>query len=397
MRTLFVDCVGGASGDMLLGAMADLGATEAIMLAVGQLNLPGCYIRFESVKKNGFAACQALVEVPKQPQHRHIPEIITIIENSKLTPALKEQAGSIVMRLAEAEAEIHGQSVETVHLHELGGDDTLIDIVGFLAGLRSLQTDSVVVSPLPVGRGFVSSAHGPLPLPAPATLALLKGAPLRPMEWEGEFVTPTGALLLSSVATSFASCPQMVLERIGYGAGRKDFPFPNLLRLWLGEACTTKGLVAEQLLLLESNIDDCSPQLMGNALEQLLAGGALDVALVPQQMKKNRPGVLLSVLCRPDAEQTVLKLIFDETPTLGVKRTIVERLSLPRREETIQTQYGPIRVKIAEWNGTERASPEYDDCRRAAKDFEVPLARVFEACSGAIAQWRDKLPQAPAA
>jgi uncharacterized protein (TIGR00299 family) protein len=366
--------------------LVDAGAAEAaLQAAVGALHLPGCALSFERVMKGPLSATQANVTTPPQEAHRHASELLALIESADLAPALKAQAALILRRLAEVEAGIHGAPVESVHLHELGGDDTLIDIVGVLAGLADLRIDEVVVSPVPLARGWTKSAHGLLPLPAPATLALLKDVPVRPMDVESELVTPTGAALLTGVARRFGLFPPMTLRRIGCGAGRRNMPFPNVVRLWLGEAPDRAAaeFIAESLVLLETNIDDMNPQVYGYTLERLLEAGALDVTLAPVQMKKNRPGTLLSVLARPEQAEALTHLIFEETTSLGVRRQAVERVSVGRTLATVDTAYGPIRVKVARWPGGSRSMPEYEDCQQAALTHQVPLVQVMAAAQTA--------------
>jgi uncharacterized protein (TIGR00299 family) protein len=246
--------------------------------------------------------------------------------------------------------------------------------------LEALAVDSVWVSPLPLAHGWTRSAHGPLPLPAPATLALLQDVPVRYVDVEAELVTPTGAALLTSIASGYGSFPAMKLGRVGSGAGRRALPFPNIVRLWLGETEKSgEGLTVETLMVIETNIDDMNPQLYEYVIGRLLASGALDVTVTPVQMKKNRPGVLLTMLCRPEYGDGLMRILFEETTTLGARRNLVERVSLPRRIETVNTPFGPIRVKVAEWDGGTRLMPEYEDCRMAAEAHHVPLTEVMAA------------------
>ena len=379
MRVAYFDCVGGASGDMLLGALADAAnGYDAILTAVTVLNLPGCEVKFNRVTRGGISALQAIVQTSPQSGPRHVPELISVIEAADFSDSLKVRARQVLYRLAEVEAAIHNTPVESVHLHELGGDDTLVDIVGVLAGLEALAVDYVVVSPFPLGRGWVKSAHGPLPLPAPATLNLLKDAPVRYVDIEFELVTPTGAVLLTEIADDYGGFPAMTLHQVGSGAGGRDFLFPNILRLWLGESQTApEGLIVENLVVLETNIDDMNPQIYEHVMHQLFAAGALDVTLTPQQMKKNRPGVLLTTLSRAEQADDLLSILFLETTTLGVRRRDVERVSLPRTIEEVETRFGRIRVKRVEWGQHVQRTPEYEDCRRAAKAHGVPMAEVL--------------------
>jgi hypothetical protein len=304
--------------------------------------------------------------------------LLEIVRQSALPEIVREKTEAALRRIAEAEAGIHNQPLAQVHLHEVGGDDTLIDIAGAISGLDWLGVDLVAVSSLPLGRGFVRSAHGQLPLPAPATLALLTGVPVHFVEVESELVTPTGAAILTTVADRFGGFPPLTLQKVGVGAGRRELPFPNVIRLWLGETASLDGLTVEPLDIFETNIDDMNPQIYAHVMERLFAAGALDVTLTPQQMKKNRPAVLLSVLCRPNIDETIMRILFEETTTLGVRRHQVERICLPRTFETVETPYGPIHIKVARWRGIEHRMPEYEDCRKAAETYKVPLAEVMQ-------------------
>jgi uncharacterized protein (TIGR00299 family) protein len=380
MKIAYFDCIGGASGDMLLSALADVGVPhEVLQGVVTSLKLPGCDLHFERVMKGPLAATQVTVVTPQQEEHRHLSHLLDIVRQSDLPESVRAKTETALYRMAEVEAGIHNEPVEHVHLHEVGGDDTLIDIAGALVGLDWLGVGRVVVSPLPLGRGFTRSAHGQLPLPAPATLALLTGVPVRYVEVESELVTPTGAVILTTVADRFGGFPPLTLLKIGIGAGRRDLPFPNVIRLWLGETASVEGLTIEPLNILETNIDDMNPQIYAHVMERLFTAGALDVTLTPQQMKKNRPAVLLSVLCRPELDETLMHILFEETTTLGVRRQTVERICLPRSFDTIETPYGLIHIKVACWDGIEHRMPEYEDCRKAAEKYNVPLADVMQA------------------
>lgn len=388
MRIAYIDCVGGASGDMLLGALVDAGASEDVVRSIpAALHLPECAVSFERVMRGALSALQTNVMTPKHEAHRHVPELIDIIDRAEVNDRVKVRARAVIQRLAEAEARIHHSPIESVHLHEVGGDDALIDIVGVLAALDDLKIDRVVVSPVPLARGWTKSMHGALPLPAPATLALLEGVPIRYVdEVEKELVTPTGAVLLTSVAHEFGGFPSMRLGRVGMGSGQRELPFPNVVRVWLGESeAQPDGLIVETLTLLETNIDDLNPQVYEHVLNRLFAAGALDVTLTPLHMKKNRPATMLSVLCRTGDVDQLLSIILTETTTLGVRRSTIERVSLPRSIETVATRFGSIRVKVARWNDLVRAVPEYEDCRRAAEEYHAPLLEVMQA---AWTTWR---------
>ena len=367
---------------MLLGALVDAGASEEVVRSIpAALQLPDCAVNFERVMRGALSALQANVMTPQHEDQRRVPDLLAIIDRAAISDRVKQQARSVIQRLAEVEARIHHSSIEAVHLHEVGGDDALIDIVGVLAALENLQIERVVVSPVPLARGWTKSMHGALPLPAPATLALLEGVPIRYVdEVEKELVTPTGAVLLKSLAHEFGGFPAMTLGRVGLGAGRRELPFPNVVRVWLGETSERNdGLIVETLTLLETNIDDLNPQVYEHVLNRLLAAGALDVTLTPMQMKKNRPATQLAVLCRLNDAEALLSIVLMETTTLGVRRSAIERVSLPRSIETVATRFGSIRVKVARWNDLVRAVPEYDDCKRAAEANGAALIEVLQA------------------
>ncbi len=383
MKIAYFDCIAGASGDMLLGALLDAGLSlERLQQKLAGLKLGTEFeLKAYRVSKNGFAATKLDVIV-HEPQHgRHLAEIEALLHQSSLPEHIQAKAIGIFRRLAGVESDIHGQPVEQVHLHELGGVDTMVDVVGTLVGLEELAVERAYASPLPLGRGFVKGAHGQIPLPAPATLALLKDIPVRGSEIEMELVTPTGAALLSTLCVAFGPIPAMTLTGQGYGAGSRDLPIPNVLRLLLGQqpdAGQDAGI--ETLLLLETNVDDNSAEINGYTMENLFAAGALDVFFTPIQMKKNRPATLISVLCRPADTEALETILFRETSTLGVRRQPVERRCLDRTSETVVTPYGPIRVKVARLpDGDSKRAPEYEDCKQAAQAHHVPLRVVYEA------------------
>jgi pyridinium-3,5-bisthiocarboxylic acid mononucleotide nickel chelatase len=384
MRTLYFDCVSGASGDMILGALLDVGLREEELRGrLAGLRLPGFDLRVQKVEKRGLSATQLDVIVDDDVPERHLPELEAIVADGDLPAHVAEKALAVLHRIGEVEAGIHGSSVEHVHLHELGGIDTIVDVVGSLSGLDALGIERVRVSPIPLGRGFTNSAHGRIPLPAPATVSLLKGAPVVESEVQGETVTPTGAALLTAVANDYGGIPAMTLHAVGYGAGRKDFAIPNVLRVLLGEAAgPDSGLQA--LAVLETNIDDLNPETYDYVMGRLFAAGALDVFLSPIQMKKNRPATLLSVICWPNASSALSDILFAETSTLGIRRYDVMRQALPRASRTVETQYGPVRVKVAAWGDDRlKAAPEYDDCRKLAEACSVPLRDIYRAAVNA--------------
>jgi pyridinium-3,5-bisthiocarboxylic acid mononucleotide nickel chelatase len=397
MKLAYFDCIAGASGDMMLGALLDAGLPEETLREqLARLRLADFDLRIRRVDKNGFSATKVDVLVTDEVPARHLPEIEAVVQASDVAAAIKAQAIAIFRRLGEVEAGIHGTTLEQVHLHELGGIDTIVDVVGVLAGLAALEVERVVVSPLPLGRGFVGGAHGPIPLPAPATIALLKGVPVTGSNIEKELVTPTGAALLTSLAAEFGPIPAMTLQASGYGAGGRDLPIPNVLRVLLGEAATpfreagashlgySTAAASETLTLLETNIDDLNPEIYDYTLTRLFEAGALDVFLSPLQMKKNRPAILLRVLCRPEQVDPLLAILFAETSTLGVRQQTVLRHCLARTSHTVETPYGPVRVKVASWGaGQVKAAPEYEDCRRLAELSGAPLREVYQAAEQA--------------
>lgn len=354
MRTAYLDCASGISGDMTLGALVDAGADlAAIQRGIDSLGLAGVRLVATEVKKRGFRAKQIVVEHEPEHAHRHLHHITAMIDRGNLTPRARDIATRIFRRLAEAEAKVHGSTIEKVHFHEVGAVDSIADIVGVAIGFDLLGIEHVACSPVPTGNGFVEIAHGRCAIPAPATGELLRDIPIATLDVEGELTTPTGAAIVATLANQFGSLSAMTVESIGYGAGQKDFPQPNILRLFIGTqsslASTATAAHAPQLesiLLLETNLDDCPGDAIGHAVERLFAAGALDVSVTPIQMKKNRPGVLLSVQAHPaDADQLEV-ILFQETTTLGVRRQQVARTVLAREAAEVPTPWGSIAGKI---------------------------------------------------
>jgi uncharacterized protein (TIGR00299 family) protein len=382
MRIAYFDCIAGVSGDMILGALLDAGlAEDELRQALMALDLPGFELKSYFVEKNGLRATKVDILVQDETTQRSLAQILDLLASSRLPEAIRTQAGAICRRLGEVEARIHNLPVESVHLHELGGLDTIVDIVGALIGLSLLRIERVYASPLPMGRGFTQSAHGPLPLPAPATLALLAGVPIQGSELEFELVTPTGAAILSSLTNRFGPIPPITLLSTGYGAGGRDLPIPNVLRLLVGElAEPTIAAVTETLALLETNLDDMNPQLYEHVIDRLFQEGALDVFLQPVQMKKNRPATLVAVLCPLPAADRLSAILFSETSTLGVRKQLVERQSLRRVVQAVETAFGSVRVKFAIVGSDQiKFAPEYQDCRELATRHGVPLREVSRA------------------
>ncbi len=381
MKTLYFDCFAGASGDMILGAMIAAGVEPQVLLGqLALLNVQGYSIEFQTVDRSGISATYARVETAHEHAHRHLSDILKIIYDSQLSAGVKDRAAKVFSRLAQAEANVHNEPVERVHFHEVGALDAIIDVVGAAICFDLAGIERFVCSPLHVGSGFVDIAHGRFPVPPPAVAQLLKGAPVYATDIKGELVTPTGAAIIATVCSEYGPLPQMELSGTGYGAGTRQYEkFPNVLRVLIGE---TEVQVAneERLWMIETNVDDMSPQIFGHVMERTLEMGALDCYFTPIQMKKNRPGVLLSVLCRIENKDKLSAMLFAETTTLGVRSYEVERRALDREIVRVETQYGPIDVKVARLNGHHvNEMPEYEQCRAAALRAKVPLRAVESA------------------
>jgi len=388
MKLAYLDCFSGVSGDMFLAALVanglDPGQLEAEVRKLGI----DIRLRHEQVRRGMIMAERIVVEAPSQRHHRHYTDIVARIEATPLSATTRQRACAVFERLGRAEARIHGVSLERVHFHEVGALDSMADIVGACAGIELLGIDELRSSPLNVGGGSVRCDHGVLPVPAPATAELLQGIPVYSSGIQAELVTPTGAALVSALASGFGPLPPMTVASSGYGAGSHDLgEFPNVLRLFVGTAQKPEvGL--ETLLLVEANLDDMNPQLGGFFAERAFAAGALDVYFAPVQMKKNRPGVLLSVLCRPEQRDAIMDLFFQETTTLGVRCHEVLRRSLARESVAVRTPYGEVRVKVSRSNGrVVNCAPEYEDCRRLAAQAGVPLKTVLQ--EAAFAFWKE--------
>jgi uncharacterized protein (TIGR00299 family) protein len=438
MRIAYLDCFSGISGDMFLGALIDAGvpaklfenAVEALnvgaRLEISKVNRSGISAKKVDVLVNGEKAAPRIAEAPDPhphshshvhrhshhhepgvphfspmlrevgashgPEHQHsrgLTEIREIIEHAALSESAKKSAITIFEKLGEAEAKIHNVPVEKIHFHEVGAVDALVDIVCAAVGAEALGVDEIVCSPLNVGGGMVECAHGNFPVPAPATVELLKGAAVYSSGIQAELVTPTGAAIVAVLAKRFTPFPKMKIEKAGYGAGSRDFPgHANVVRITVGEIAadisSDRNVRAtrpeeDTVCLLEANLDDLSPQVFGYVMERLLEAGALDVFATPIQMKKNRPGSLLTVLAQPQDAEKLTNIIFAETTTLGIRRREEKRQVLARRWEAVQTQWGTVRMKIANMNGTvSNYAPEFEDCRRIASEHRVPLKQVMQ-------------------
>ncbi|MGI9429380.1 MAG: nickel pincer cofactor biosynthesis protein LarC [Bythopirellula sp.] len=387
MRISYLDCASGVSGDMMLGALIDAGVDlAAVQAGIDSLGLPSCRLATEEVKKKGFRALQLTVQHEPEHAHRHLHHIVAMIDGSTLTPAQRERALKIFHRLAQAEAKVHGSTIEKVHFHEVGAVDSIADIVGSAIAWDLLGVDRIVCSAVPTGTGFVQIAHGRCSIPAPATGELLQGVPLAASDVEGELTTPTGAAIVSTLVDQFGSLPALTISATGYGAGQSDFEHPNLLRLLVGES-NAELLPGDQIVLLETNLDDTPGEAVGYCADRLWQAGALDVSTAPLQMKKNRPGVLLSVQCSPADADRMAEIIFCETTTLGLRRSTLQRQTLPRREVQISTDWGEVAGIVATLSdGSERFSPEYDSCLKIADREQVALATVYETVRRAFVQ-----------
>jgi uncharacterized protein (TIGR00299 family) protein len=425
MRIAYLECFSGMSGDMFLGALVDAGVAAAVLEdTVAALGV-GARLEISRVVRGGVSATKVDVYVngekdlpreaywerqSREHEHSHtdhgqshshpdegsragapaldehgrgLTEIREIISAASISESAKKTAIAVFEVLGRAEAKIHNTSVESVHFHEVGAVDAMVDIVCAAVGAEALGVDEIICSPLNVGGGTVMCAHGAFPIPAPATMELLKGAPVYSSGLQAELVTPTGAAIVKTLASRFAGFPEMKIEKSGYGAGSRDFPgHPNVVRLTIGEAAWSAlaaKTASEMIGVLEANLDDLNPQVFGYVMDRLFEEGALDAFAMPVQMKKNRPGTLLTVLCKPEDASRLTQLIFSETTTLGVRRRDEMRQTLARRWENVRTTWGDVRIKIASMNGTvTNYAPEYEDCRRIAAEHHVPLKTVIQ-------------------
>ncbi len=382
MKLCYFDCFSGIAGDMTLGALVDAGADlAAIEAELRKLGVSGWSLRAEKVQRGAIRATKVHVELTEhQHHHRGLSDILKLIERAELPPRVWARATEVFKCLGEAEAHVHGIPIEKVHFHEVGAVDAIVDVVGACVGFELLGVEGFVCSPLNVGGGTVKTEHGTLPVPAPATADMLRQSPTYSTGIPHELVTPTGAALVAGLVTRFGPMPPMTVAKIGYGAGSLELTEqPNVLRIFLGEAADA-ALSAEEpeVAILEANLDDMSPAVAGYFLDQALAAGALDVYYTPVQMKKNRPGLVLTVICPPERADALAKLIFEQTTTIGLRQSSARRRVLDRTFVTIETPLGPVRMKLARLNGRVlNAAPEYDDCQRLASEKGVPLKQVL--------------------
>jgi pyridinium-3,5-bisthiocarboxylic acid mononucleotide nickel chelatase len=390
MRLAYFDCPSGAAGDMIMGALVDAGAPfEALQGELAKLRLPGFTLERREAMKGVFRATKVDVHLHGDDHahadahgrhdhpHRNLRSILELLAASGLDPAVKADAARIFTRLAEAEARVHGTSVHEVHFHEVGAVDAIVDVTGACIGLHLLGVDAVHCSALPVGGGFVGGAHGRMPVPAPGTAELLKGFPVVDTGVRRELVTPTGAAILTTLSASAGAMPAMTVEAVGYGAGTVELETPNIIRVFLGRATEVPG--TETIVQVETTVDDMQPQLWEAVMERLFDVGALDVYLTPVTMKKSRPGIVLTALCAPDRVTQISRVLFEESPTIGVRWTAYERQRLERETVTLTTGYGPVPFKVSRHGGrVVTATPEFAEVRRIAKEKGLPAREVLD-------------------
>jgi pyridinium-3,5-bisthiocarboxylic acid mononucleotide nickel chelatase len=391
MKIAYFDCISGISGNMILGALIDAGLdAQALRAELAKLHLTGYALETTPVKKNGIASVLVDVNISETGVHRHLPDIERIIDDSALLDPIRATAKNVFRRLADAEAQVHGTTPDRIHFHEVGGMDAIVDIVGAVVGLSLLGVEQVAASPIPTGRGWITAAHGRLPVPAPATAALLQGVPLSALDVEAELTTPTGAAIITTLATHFGLQPAMIVDHIGYGAGHRDLAHPNVLRVMIGrlagseETSLPDAYDVDTVTVIEANIDNMNPEFFDHVMTRLLASGAVDVFLTPVQMKRNRPATTLSVLAPGGSVDAALDIIFAETTTLGVRTYETRRRKLPRQEIAVSLPGGRVRVKVATLHGVvKNVAPEYVDCREIAEETGEPIKSVYDAAKAA--------------
>jgi uncharacterized protein (TIGR00299 family) protein len=379
MKIAYLDCFSGISGDMMIGALIDAGfPAEELKKALQGLPLQGYTLEVTREERNGLFGTRFIVKVSRNPHpHRRFSDIKALIGAGNLSPSARDKSIAIFESLALEEAKIHGCSVEEVHFHEVGAVDSIVDIVGSVLGMEYLGVATAYASPLPLGSGFVETSHGRIPLPAPATVALLKGIPVHDSGLKEELVTPTGAALAKGLAHSFGPLPAMVIEKVGYGVGSRNLTDrPNLLRILLGEE---RGEANEEtVLILESNLDDTNPEWLGFLMERLFEAGALDVVFTPGYMKKNRPAVLVHVVGNPFHKDQLMDILFSESTTLGVRFHYTQRRILERSAAEIESPWGRMKIKkVLRPDGSWQLLPEFEECRRIAKERDIPLREVY--------------------
>jgi hypothetical protein len=401
MKLAYLDCSSGISGDMFLATLIDAGAPSESLF--GELKkLPLGFYEFKRTRavRSSLVGTRIDIRVPGEQPHRHLSDIRKLIEDAALPGRAAKNALKTFAILAEVEAKLHNTTPDHIHFHEVGAVDAILDIVGVCVGIELLGITDLICSPLNVGSGKVNAAHGTLPIPAPATAELLKGIPIYSTGVDGELVTPTGAALVATLATEFGPLPAMKIANIGYGAGAKDFPgHPNIVRLFVGERTEiiagVKGLPGDEIVsVIEANLDDMNPQIYGYVLDKALAAGALDVTCTSTQMKKNRPGLTISILCEPEKSEALAQLLFEQTTTIGLRIYEARRKVLEREHLPVETPYGSVRIKQARsGDKVMNAAPEFEDCQRIAMEKSIPLKEVMAAAEAAYYKLADKKPR----
>ncbi|MCF7907339.1 MAG: nickel pincer cofactor biosynthesis protein LarC [Candidatus Omnitrophica bacterium] len=379
MKIAYFDCFCGISGDMILGAFLDCGLDiEDLRKELNKLKLSDYQIKIEKVKKGVISGTKFSVDIKKQKIERSLKDILKIIGESNLDADIKKSSRETFELLAKVEAEIHNQDIEKIHFHEVGAVDSIVDIVGAFIGIKLLGIECIYSSKIHVGDGFVRCQHGTLPVPSPATIALLKGIPIYSKGIDSELVTPTGACIIRKVSKGFGLLPDMEIKKIGYGGGRKDLSIPNLLRIFIGETEEDNIYDNDEVILIETNIDDMSPEAVGYISERLLSRDALDVFTTPIFMKKNRPAVTLSILTEPSKLDDMLSCLFSETTTFGIRMRGFKRRKLLRKIAMIDTKFGPIAVKVGRTSeGIKTIAPEYESCKQVAQKENIPFKNIY--------------------
>lgn len=389
MKIAYFDCFSGISGDMVLGSLLDAGLSlNTLKKELERLNLKGHKITSKRESRNGIWGMAIKVRYKEEKVHRFLKDIFQIIDRSGLDKDIKTKTKEIFTNLAKAEAKVHNKPIEEIHFHEIGAIDSIIDIVGSVIGMKTLGINKIYSSPLHLGTGFIECSHGTIPVPSPATVELVKGIPTYSTGIEGELVTPTGAALITTLSSGFGGIPPMKIERIGYGVGTKNFRIPNLLRVLIGNEI--QKFDEDRIKLIETNIDDMNPQFYDCVMEELFKQGAVDVYLTPTYMKKNRPGIILSVISPINKVEELVNTIFRHTTTLGVRTTeIKKREKLKRKVEKVSTKFGDVTVKIGFLNNGEfNVVPEYEDCKKIAQREKIPVKEVYNEVLGAIQKSR---------
>jgi hypothetical protein len=382
---LYLDMMAGIAGDMFLGALVDLGVPVKWLKGKLSAVLDGFDLRTEIVFRSHLRAVNLHVDVTDHATHRHYTTIRQMIESADLPETVRANALTAFKHIAQAEAHIHGKDIETVHFHEIGGIDSLVDIIGSFLALDYLGVDQVAATPVPLGSGTIKCAHGTIPVPVPATVAILKGLEVTGSDAKTEIVTPTGASIVATLAPQFGGMPDMQIEKVGYGAGKRDIgaSVPNLLRLVLGTPAAVQksgeNILSDQVHVLYTNVDDMSPESLGFVMDRLMDKGALDVSFTPAFMKKNRPATRIEVICHKDQLQTLSTILLSETTTIGVRYHLCDRMILRRESVEVETSLGRVNAKkITTPDGRTRTMPEYDDCKRKAQEHKLPFYQVYE-------------------